>query len=180
MRVFVAIRAFFRALVDGDFARRVALLLGGASVSEAPAQARPEATAAPAKAKTERRSDAISLLAALEREGRLVDFLQESLEGYNDAQIGAAARDVHRDCAAVLRRMFALEPVLAETEGAVVEVPSGYDTGVYRLTGNVTGQPPFRGTMIHHGWRATACQVPAFSGSREGALVVAPAEIELK
>ena len=72
-------------------------------------------------------SEAITLLAALQREARFVDFIQESLAGYSDAQIGAAARDVHRDCGAVLERMFALRPAVAEEEGTEVEVPAGFD-----------------------------------------------------
>ena len=56
------------------------------------------------------------MLATLQREARFVDFVKESLEGYADAQIGAVARDVHRDCGAVLERLFALRPVLADQE----------------------------------------------------------------
>lgn len=175
MRLAVAVRAFFRVLCDGELARRVESLLAGA-----PAPAGPAAPPAPAKAAPDRRSEAIGLLAALQREGRLVDFLQESLAGYSDAQIGAAARDVHRQCGEVVRRMFTLEPILPEPEGATVDVPAGYDTGIFRVTGNVTGQPPFRGTMVHHGWRATTCQVPEWSGGKEASRVVAPVEVELK
>src|SRR5207253_6846543 len=36
---------------------------------------------------------AVQLLAILQREGRLLDFLQEDVDGYADAQIGAAVRD---------------------------------------------------------------------------------------
>ncbi len=53
------------------------------------------------------RSEALTLLATLQREARFVDFIMESLEGYSDAQIGAVARDVHRDCGKVLERLFA-------------------------------------------------------------------------
>ncbi len=126
------------------------------------------------------RSEAVTLLATLQREARFVDFIQEPLTGYSDAQVGAAARDVHRDCAAVIERMFALEPLAEEAEGAEIEVPAGFDTGRFRLVGNVAGEPPFRGRLVHHGWEASKCEVPAWSGS-EGALrVVAPGEVELK
>ncbi len=137
------------------------------------------AAAKPA-AKQAARSDAITLLAALQREARFVDFIQESLAGYSDAQIGAAARDVHRDCAAVLARMFALRPAVTEEEGKEVEVPAGFDASRWRLTGNVTGQPPFHGWLVHPGWEATVCELPTWSGSTEAVRIVAPAEVELK
>jgi hypothetical protein len=124
-------------------------------------------------------SEAITLLAALQREARFVDFIQESLDGYSDAQIGAAARDVHRDCKAVLARMFALRPVTTEEEGKEVEVPAGFDPGRWRLTGNVTGEPPFHGRLVHPGWEATICELPTWSGGAAAARIVAPAEVEL-
>jgi hypothetical protein len=136
--------------------------------------------AKPAAPKPPARSEAITLLAALQREARFVDFVQESLAGYSDAQIGAAARDVHRDCGAVLARMFALRPAVAEEEGKEVEVPAGFDAGRWRLTGNVTGQPPFHGRLVHPGWEATVCELPTWSGSAAAARIVAPAEVELK
>ena len=126
------------------------------------------------------RSEAITLLAALQREARFVDFIQESLAGYTDAQIGAAARDVHRDCGVVLQRMFALRPAVTDEEGKDVEVPAGFDAGRWRLTGNVTGEPPFHGRLVHPGWEATTCELPTWSGSAAAARIVAPAEVELK
>jgi len=90
-----------------------------------------------------------------------------------DAQIGAAARDVHRDCGTVLQRMFALRPAVADEEGKDVEIPAGFDAGRWRLTGNVTGEPPFRGRLVHPGWEATACELPTWSGSSKAARIVA-------
>jgi hypothetical protein len=134
----------------------------------------------PAVPKPPARSEAITLLAALQREARFVDFVQESLAGYSDAQIGAAARDVHRDCGAVLKRVFALRPAVTEEEGKDVEVPAGFDAGRWRLTGNVTGEPPFHGRLVHPGWEATTCELPTWSGSAAASKIVAPAEVELK
>lgn len=178
MRLGLAFRLFFRVLSDADFARRVAAesaaapqepspRVGGA----APAPTGKTTAAAP-------RSDAVTLLATLQREARLVDIVYEPLEGYGDAQIGAAARDVLRDCRQVLDRLFALRPLVDQAEGGAVEVPAGYDAGRYRLTGNVSRQPPLSGQLVHAGWQATRCELPAWTGSREAALVVAPAEVE--
>jgi hypothetical protein len=116
----------------------------------------------------------------LQREARFVDFIKEPLGGYSDAQIGAVARDVHRDCAAVVDRLFALVPIVAQEEGTATEVPSGFDSGRFQLTGNVAGDPPFHGRLAHHGWEATKCEVPAWSGKEASARVVAPAEVELR
>ena len=120
-----------------------------------------------------------TLLAALQREARFVDLVQEPLENYEDAQIGAAARDVLRDCRGVLQRLFAIEPLLSQEEGSAVEVRPGYDAGQFRLTGSIAGEPPFQGRLMHHGWRAAQCQLPVWTGSRESARVIAAAEVEV-
>jgi hypothetical protein len=183
-RLIVAFRAFFRVLFNGEVARDVELVLNGLLPAPAPVaappltkQPEPARPAAPAP-KPPARSEALTLLAALQREGRLVDFLKESLEGATDSQIAGAVRDVHRDCGQVLDRMFALRPVLAQEEGAQVEVSA--DAERFRLVGNVTGGPPFRGTLVHAGWEASKCELPIWSGSPASARIVAPAEVEIK
>ncbi len=125
------------------------------------------------------RSEAITLLATLQREARFVDFIKEPLDSYSDAQIGAAVRDVHRDCGKVLDRLFAIRAMVDQEEGSPVEVPPGFDAGRYRLTGNVAGDPPFRGRLAHHGWEAAEVQLPAWSGTQGSSRVVAPVEVEL-
>jgi hypothetical protein len=108
-----------------------------------------------------------------------VDLVQEPLGGYSDEQIGAAARDVLRDCAAALERMFALRPVVDQPERGEVETPDRPHPGRVRLSGKVSGDPPYRGRLIHHGWEATACQLPQWTGDAQSARVVAMAEIEV-
>jgi len=179
-RIFLAIRVFFITLFSAAAARRIEQALGGAEAAkEEGARPKPSAKPKPPAESKPTRSEALTLLAALQREARFIDFVQEPLGSYSDAQIGAAARDVHRDCGKVFERLFALEPVLADREGAEVDVPAGFDPGRYRLTGNVTGEPPFRGQMVHHGWEASICELPAWSGTKAAARVVAPVEVEL-
>jgi len=179
-RILLAIRVFFTTLLSAAAARRIEEALKGSEIAkEKGAPPKPAPKPKPPAEPTPTRSDALTLLATLQREARFIDFVQEPLGSYSDAQIGAAARDVHRDCGKVLQRLFALKPALADEEGAQVDVPAGFDPGRYRLTGNVTGQPPFRGQMVHHGWEASICELPAWSGSKQAARVVAPVEVEL-
>jgi hypothetical protein len=94
--------------------------------------------------------------------------------------VGAAARDVLRNSRDVLGRLFDIQPLLAQEEQSQIEIPAGFDAAQFRLTGNVHGSPPFRGTVQHRGWKATRSQVPEWTGGSDAALVVAPAEVELK
>jgi hypothetical protein len=175
-RIILAIRIFFLTIFKGAIAEQVGQLLGG----EKPAAASVTQPKQPPAPKPPARSEAITLLASLQREARFVDFIQESLAGYTDAQIGAAVRDVHRDCAAVLQRFFELKPAVTQDEGSEVMVPEGFDAARFRLTGNVTGHPPLSGKLVHPGWEATKCELPAWTGGKESARIVAPAEVEIK
>jgi hypothetical protein len=103
----------------------------------------------------------------------------EPLGDYSDAQVGAATRDVLRDCSKTLERLFAIRPVIDAEEGATHETPATVDAGRYRLTGNVAGDPPYRGQLVHHGWQATRCELPQWSGTVDAATIVAPVELEL-
>ncbi len=108
-----------------------------------------------------------------------MDIVKEPLGDYSDGQIGAAARDVLRDCGLVLDRLFAIRPLVEEAEGVELEAPAGFDATRFRLTGQVVGDPPYRGRLVHHGWQATRCELPQWSGSEQAALVIAPVELEL-
>lgn len=121
---------------------------------------------------------ALHVLGVLQRDGRLVDFLAEELAGFSDAEIGAAARTVHAGCKKAVWGYLDLEPVLREAEGATTTVPTGFDAATIRLTGNVVGQPPFRGTVRHHGWRAVNVRIPPPPAAQDPR-VLAPAEVEL-
>jgi hypothetical protein len=121
---------------------------------------------------------AVQLLAILQREGRLLDFLQEDVDGYSDAQIGAAVRDIHRGCKKALAEHMPLEPVLREAENAQVRVDPGFDPSRIRLVGNVVGEPPFTGALRHHGWRIGKVTLPSPARGTDPT-VVAPAEVEL-
>jgi hypothetical protein len=181
MRLGLAFKAFFRVLRDLSFAEQVDRLVQGqtpaAPSASAPALADKPVSETVSKAPT--RSEALTLLATLQREARLIDFIKEDLSGYDDAQVGAAVRDIHRDCAAVLERMFALRPLHEQQEGAQVEIAAGFNPGRMKLTGHVSGQPPFRGMLTHQGWQATRCNLPEWVGQNDVARVIAPTEVEV-
>jgi hypothetical protein len=124
------------------------------------------------------RDGALALLALLQREGRLVDFLREDLDDYDDEDIGASVRDIHRGCRKVLDEHLDLEPVMPGEEDEDVNVPKGFDPGEIRLVGDVAGDPPFKGVMRHHGWRVTKAKLPTLSDGVDRH-VLAPAEVEI-
>ncbi len=124
------------------------------------------------------RDGALALLALLQREGRLVDFLREPLDGFSDGDIGAAARDVHRGCKKVLDQHLSMEAVMPGEEESKVSVPKGFDPAEIRLVGEAKGEPPFSGTLRHHGWRVIEIKLPALADGVDRT-VVAPAEVEV-
>ncbi len=121
----------------------------------------------------------VQLLGMLQREGRLLDFLQEDIEPYDDAQIGAAVREVHRGCRNAIKDALGLVPVLDAAEGSEVEVEEDFDPTKIKLVGNVHGKPPFKGILRHRGWRYTQIRLPEWTSERSSK-VIAPAEIEIK
>jgi len=120
----------------------------------------------------------LHLVSILQREGRLMDFLFEDLSLYEDAQIGAAVRPIHENCSRILRKSLAPKPVMDAQEDENVTVAAGFDATAVKLTGNVTGEPPFTGILRHSGWRAAKLELPTLSGSQNPRLI-APAEVEL-
>ncbi len=159
-----ATQAFARVLGDAGTAGRVETVLNPPP-PEPPKPVRPSA-------------EPLRLLALLQREGRLLDFLLEDIAAATDEQIGAGVRELHRKAQAALKDHLVLEPVLPQNEGETVQVPPGFDPSAIRLTGNVTGQPPFRGTLQHHGWRVKNYTLHAPPEGQDP-FVIQPAEVDL-
>lgn len=174
----LATKAFFSILFNGEAAASYRAMLDGKNLPAPESNDKAPEPTEPASKKPQR-SDAISLLAALQRESRLLDIVQESLDDYTDEQVGGAARDVLRDAGKVIDRIFAIRPLTEAEEGSELETPKDVDPGRYRLTGNVSGEGPFRGSVAHHGWEASQCEIPSWSGSEASANVIAPLELEI-
>jgi hypothetical protein len=120
----------------------------------------------------------IHLLGMFQREGRLLDFLSENLDVYEDAQIGAAVRGIHENCNKVTLKYLSLQPILDQEEGQTLTLQKGFDTTAVKLVGNVTGQPPFTGVIRHRGWKAGKLELPSLSAGQDASLI-APAEVEI-
>jgi hypothetical protein len=170
-RVGFAFRTFFTILDHSRIPGDVAAELGG------PAPEAPQAQPAQAPPPPETAHRAVQMLALLQRDGRLVDFLMEDLSAYQDAQVGAAVRDVHAGCRQVLTRYLTLEPVMIEDEGQTVTIERDADAARIKVIGNVAGQPPYRGALRHRGWEASRIELPPPPAS--GGTVIAPAEVEI-
>jgi hypothetical protein len=161
----------WRIIFNGDFARRAAralTTLETAGRQPAPAALPPERAHAAA----------LFLLGALQREGRLIDFLQQDVAAFSDEEVGAAARVVHAGARRLVQQYFTLEPIMTDAEGASVSLPKGFDAQRVRLTGHVAGEPPFRGALKHHGWLAAETRLPRMQENLDPR-VLAPAEVEL-
>jgi hypothetical protein len=197
MRLWLAIKCFFLVLLfrrlppeatallpeekPAQLPPREAEIVAAEIVKTVPGEPALDATqpmTSPAPAPGSDGTSAVQLLAILQREGRLLDFLQEDVDAYSDAQIGAAVRDIHRGCKKALAEHLPLEPVLREAENAQVRVDPGFDPSRIRLVGNVVGEPPFTGALRHHGWRVAKVTLPAPAKATDPS-VVAPAEVEL-
>ena len=118
------------------------------------------------------------LLSVMQRQGRLLDFFQENLGAYEDAQIGAAVRSIHENCAQTVEKNLSPRGVIEKAEGDQVTVPADFDPSAVKLTGNVTGEPPFTGILRHRGWRAGKLDLPVLSDSGDPR-IIAPAEVEI-
>jgi hypothetical protein len=192
-RIGLAFSCFFRILFGKKLPAAAAAHLPAEALAlpapvvavPAPVVAPAPVVVAPAPAPAKRvdvaahqREGALALLGLLQREGRLVDFVREPIDGFADADIGAAARDIHRGCRQVIEEHFTLEAVLPGREEERVQVPKGFDPSEIRIIGEARGEPPFTGTLRHHGWRATDTKLPSLAEGVDRA-VVAPAEVEL-
>jgi|SRR5215471_16210926 hypothetical protein len=177
-RLSLAFRCFFSLVFQGEIPQDISQ-----TVEKAKADTTAKATsAAPTiggdKASPESLDRAVQMLALLQRDGRLVDFLHEDVSAYPDGQLGAAVRSIHSSCSQVLERYIKLEPVISSEEDQPVTVPMGFDPAAIKLLGNVSGEPPIRGLLRHRGWRVTAVTLPSLPQD-SGKAIVAPAEVEV-
>ncbi|MBS4166614.1 MULTISPECIES: DUF2760 domain-containing protein [unclassified Neochlamydia] len=121
----------------------------------------------------------LRLLALLQQSGRLIDFLKEDIHAFTDAQVGAAVRQIHQECSKNLEELVTIRPIMLEKEGAMITVPKGYDTAAIKVSGQVRGEPPYIGTIVHQGWKAHKRSLP-MKMAEQASEIICPAEIEVK
>lgn len=187
---FARLSLAIRVLFDKSFALRVAALRTPSAaalpapeeppalpekVPQTPPPAPPRANAPVVAQSTE---GALGLLSLLQREGRLVDFLQQDIASFSDTDIGAAARVVHEGCRKALSTHAEIERVRTEPEGTAITLPAGFDAQALKLIGDIRGEPPYRGVLRHSGWRARSIRLPDRVAGHDPS-VLAPAEVEL-
>jgi hypothetical protein len=196
-RLILALRAFWAVLISPDAARFIERVLDANSgkaraPKSKPAESLDAAPSAPStpstpprepapavKAPAPTRSDALTLLSTLQREARFLDLVQESLDGYSDAQVGAAAREVIRDCGKVIERCFQVQPLMSEPEGSQVPVSATTSAVRVRVLGKSVTEGTTSGVLLHAGWKAMSVQLPQWTGVKDDQMVLAPAEVEV-
>lgn len=121
----------------------------------------------------------LRLLSMLQHSGRLIDFLKEDISAFNDAQIGAAVRKIHQDCAKTIEEIVTVRPIMEENEGAKIQIVKGYDPNSIKVIGQVKGEPPYTGVLVHKGWKAHKRSLPKTKGQHVNE-IISPAEVEIK
>lgn len=180
LRISFAFRCFFSLLFQGKVPPEILQLSGRATevpIATVRAPTATERTVAEVS-KSDTPDRAVQILTLLQRDGRLIDFLEEDVSSYPDGQLGAAVRSIHHSCRQTLERYVKLEPVLSSEEDHPVTVPVGFDPAAIKLVGNVSGGPPIRGLLRHRGWRVAEVTLPSLPHG-SGRAIVAPAEVEV-
>ena len=187
-RLWLALTLPLRVIFDSTLGTNIHGLLNGTTATPEPAETNEPPTTATSVIESEpveepeppkaQDTTGLQVLAILQREGRLIDFLQEDVTSFSDEEVGAAARVVHEGCKRGLKSHVVFEPVRTEEEGTPIELAEGFDAHRLRLTGNVVGSPPFKGRLAHHGWQVKDLQLPTLSDDHDPR-ILAPAEIEL-
>jgi hypothetical protein len=172
LRLILAFRSFFAILFKGALSDDLAAALGlSRRTAQKPAPAPTTMLATPS-------DGALQILAILQRDSRLIDFLMEDVSAYSDDQVGAAVRSLHDQSRDALNRYIQLAPVIDGVEGTFTRLAS-IDPASVKLIGNVPPQPPPGGILRHKGWRCVKVDLPALQGKQD-AKIIAPAEVEIE
>ena len=153
----------------------VALLTGrGRAVAAAPSAAVEDGSAVEEVPRSPSPDVALRLLATLQEEARLIDFVREDIDGYSDAQVGSAVRGIHAALRKALDERLAVEPILR-----------GRGRRPRRGAGRLRAgaDPPHRqarrraavlGVLRHGGWRARDVRLPAPSPGSDATILRPP------
>lgn len=180
MRLGLAFRAFFKAMFDPQAAERMALALDEdltPALTHQPKTEQPiTAPKQPKRPASPAQNPAVTLLATLQRDARLIDLIHEDLDQYQDAQVGAAARPCLKQCRQSLDRMLKIEKLFDAVENDSVPVDANASPAQVRWVGEAASQSS-EAKLVHAGWKATATDLPQWSGKTEDAKIIAPAQV---
>jgi hypothetical protein len=121
---------------------------------------------------------AIQLLSDLQKEGRLVDFLEEDLTEYEDDEIGSSVRGIHEGCKKVMDKILEKEKLLDQEEESSVRVNKDYNPNELKLSGRVSENFPQKGVLVHPGWKVKNLKLS--SRPKASSDIICPAEIEIE
>jgi hypothetical protein len=193
MRFIIAVRAFFAALFSRGAADCIAdalrlnqvAKLKGEQAPSAPVKKSPLTIAQKSGSGGSQsvdfgkvapsRSDALTLLAVMQKESRILDLIFDDLDGYTDEQIGGASRQVLRDLKDCLDSHVKIESLVDQHEGDVVQIPDAASPVRWKVLGDASAQT---GTLTHAGYVARKVALPEWTGTEENASILAPAEVD--
>lgn len=193
MRLIIAVRAFFSALFTpgasdciadalrlNKFAKQKGEQATSAPVKKSPLSIAPRegslgTTIVDYSKVATSRSDALTLLAVMQKESRILDLIFDDLDGYSDEQIGGASRQVLRDLRDCLDSHVKIESLVDKQEGDVVQIPDTASPIRWKVIGDASAQS---GTLTHAGYVAKKVTLPEWTGTEENASIIAPAEVD--
>ena len=158
-----------RASLNAALSAKLDAALGTASLATAPLAAATQLKPS---------GESLRLLAILQTDARLIDFLMENLAGAPADAVKNGVMEVQKKAVAALNKHLVLEPILAGTEGDRVTVPKGFDPSAISVLGHVTGEPPFAGELQHPGWKVKEIKLPTGTDGRD-LFVIQPAEVQM-
>ena len=174
-RISLAFRSFFSILFGSGLPEDIAAAFG---FKKAPKE--PPKPAAPPPPQFTPADGAVQMLAILQRDSRLIDFLMEDIAAYSDEQVGSAVRSLHDSSRQSLERYCKLIPVIDGVEGTYAAVDSKANASTVKLLGNVPAEGKVKGgTLRHRGWRVEKLDLPSLP-AKQDTRIVAPAEIEIE
>jgi hypothetical protein len=171
LRVLLAFRSFFALLFKGRLSEQLIEDLG--------LTRKPDKPAAPPPPPVRESDGALQILAILQRDAQLIDFLMADISGLPDEQIGAVTRQVQPNCQKTLQQYVKVEPVIDGVEGSRTSPPAGAPPETVKFVGNVGAGKPDRGLLRHKGWRAVNVNLPPVNPRQDNS-IIAPAEIEVE
>jgi hypothetical protein len=171
LSISLAFRSFFQLLFKDRLSDDLIEQLG--------LQKRDEKPLTPPPPVMEPRDGALQILAILQRDSRLIDFLMEDISAYSDEQVGAAVRGLHDQSRQALAQYITLQPIIDGVEGTYTRTPAEDSAQVVKFIGNVPAKTPPGGTLRHKGWRAVKTELPPLNPRQENR-IIAPAEIEIE